>query len=447
MSKGNRAEIEAGGPTRVHRPPRRPEDDKGVVILEAVSSPSDDQGVTHREVVQQGTKKGKGERVPRQAPEGVPLPRKGIPGGLYWASDKVGFPNKNYRRLTAADRLEQEISLSEEWLLALSNVRGMSFSITYANNQGGSSKTNNAIYVGSLIARLTHVVAYVAPATANTKTARAALVAGIDPNKTLRISEFAKRADQLTEFVELDQLVQRNKYGLRVLGNDSSEEVDIKRKFGLAYFLRVAKVLEGKATLRIWDQGNDNVGRDELGLEATRRSDVMVFPATAKHLTSLYALSETLTSYIGDDTAPDEFEESVPPQARFSTRYKAQNGLVVINRVDKKDDPNEFWRYTQSIDGVGNPTGDLGYRGDRLVIPEDPYIADPSPETIVCDLDAILRNTYLAYAIEAYMILVKVGRQRSLKLPEPSPTLVNLWERRGVKAPNLRPAPAPLLHL
>jgi hypothetical protein len=391
------------------------------------------------------TPKDETSKEPRRAPTKVALPERGIWGARYKLSCKLNFPDHGYKRLTANDRLLQEIGIGEEYLLALSNVPGMEFSYTTANNQGGSSKTNNAVYPGSIISRVTHVVVYLVPATANTKTARAALAAGVSPKTTLKISEFAKLADELREFTKLDQLVQRNAYGLRVIANDPSITITIDSKFGKAGFLRVARVLEDKATVRIFDQGNDNVSTNELGLEATRRADLMLTPATIGHLMSQYGLSETLEAYMADATRPDQFDETVPELARISTRWKAENSLVVMNKLAKGMDPKEFRRYTMRLDGVGHPVGSLGWHGDFLTIEDDPYIADPSPETIKVDLEAIQRTTYRDYLMEALMIFVKVGRQRGMTLPEPSPRLVDLWQRRGMKPINLRPVPAPML--
>jgi hypothetical protein len=432
--QSERPPASSGGATRVIRgdgerlSPRRP-----------VRVVPDDQPDNSPEVKAETT-----EKV-RKPPEDVALPQRGFYGRLYMASCKIGFPDHCYKRLTAADLVEQEIGLGEEWLHDLSNVEGMQFSITTANNQGGSSKSISACYPGSIISNITHLVIYVAPATANTKTARVALVAGVDPMATLKISEFAGKADKLTDFTKLDQLVQRNKYGLRVIANDPSEGFSIDHEFGDSNQLRVARVLESKATIRIWDQGNDNVNRGGVGLEATRRSDLMIVPTTLGHVVSQYGMSETLGAYMSDHTTADEFEESVPEMARISTSWKAANSLVVINKLGKGMDPEEFRRYTKRVDAVGNVVGDLGWHGDYLAVGDDPYIGDPSPDTIKVDLDAILRTTYRDYLMEALMIFVKVGRQRGMALPSPSPKLVDIWQRRGMKPINLRPAPAPLL--
>jgi hypothetical protein len=391
--------------------------------------------------------KDKTKKVDRVAPSGTALPELGLPGFLYKATVRTGFPHVvPIKRLTQRDRLLQEIDQTEKWIMALANVPGMSFSISDINTQGGSSKTIMSIYPWSAVARLTQMPVYVAPATANTKTARAALVAGVDPEQSLQISEFAKKAVRLDGFAQLDELVQRSKYGLRVIANDATNQVSIDSDFDNPDLLRVARVLEREARIRVWDHGNENVSLKQLGLEAARRSDILTFPATANHPASLFGLSETIADYMSDNTDADAFEATVPEWARFPTQVKTQSGLTVITRIDpKKHDPDDFMRYTKRVDGLGKDAGDLGFSGTFLTIPEDEYIGDTSPETIVCDLEAIRRETYLAFLVYASMVFVKVGRQRGFTLPEPSLRLVDLWQRRNWPQPNLRPRKVELL--
>jgi hypothetical protein len=380
-------------------------------------------------------------KTERVAPKDVIVPERGLWKAIYRTNVALGFPNKGYRRTTSKDRLLQEIELLEEWLFKLGNTSGLKFSWSFVNTRGGSTKTSNVVYVGSIISNVTRKAVWLLPASSNTSTGNAAKIAGINPSQTLTITRFAEIWQEFRDFALLEDRVQSNEYGLRVIANDAAREVGIDKGFNTANLINVADVIYANSKVTLFDHGNDNINRNTLVLEAARRSDTMSFVASAVKLDTLYDLPQTIELYYSDNTEAEEFSPTTPPEVRFPTRYKPEHGIVVISRIGKSDDPDYFRRYYKRLDDLGEPVGDLGFRGTYLTIPEDPYIANNSPETLVCDLEEIKRETYRAYAFQAVMGFIKVGRQRGMELPEPNPKLANLMERRGAKLPKLAPDP------
>lgn len=350
----------------------------------------------------------------REAPAGTPIPRDGFPAARYWFYKRVGRPdwvpkpNKN-------EQFANEVKSLEDRLRYLAD--NMQITVSFLNVKGGSSKTTTSIYVGSIITDVTKLTGYVLPATAATETCTAALKAGLAPEETLSISEFVQKCGELQSYRDLSRLVKPTQWGLRVIAEDPVSEVSLDKKFGRMRFREIAETLRRNADLAIYDTGNDNVARNSVPLEAARSSDVLVFTATADTPETLEKLSYTMRRYLTDEVTKPQQEagdDGIRAEGQIPTAEKARRSLVVISRVGKKETAQDYVDYTKQRDKYGTVIKDIGFDGDIIVVPDDPYLANK--DNVVADLDAIRSETYRAYLRLAVAIYEKAAELRGLDL-------------------------------
>jgi hypothetical protein len=311
-------------------------------------------------------------------------------------------------------------------------VPGLQITVSIINVKGGSSKTTIAISVGSLITNVTRKVGFVLPATTSTSTSTAAMVAGIEPENTLTVTQFANKWIEFRNFAQLSQLVKTNRFGLRVIAEDPVKDIGIGNTLATETFLNVKRTILNNSDLRILDHGNDDPEIGSVVLEAARGSDVVLFTATANNPVTLRKLSDSLRLYQSDEPEETDFDPSVPEHMRISTRRKVENGIVVISRVGADEDPNSYRQYYGNTDIWGTETGPSSFVGTYLTVRDDPHIADIND--VVIDLDRVQRVTYRDLAKIAVSWYLTAGKQRKMQLPDPPPELKWLWEHRKLQA-------------
>lgn len=349
-------------------------------------------------------------KVERVAPEGVPVPTKGLPAASYWLLKQFGRPDK-VPKLNKLEQFEYDLLQLEDRLRFL--ARKMQITVCFMNVKGGASKTTTAIYVGSVITDVTKVMGFVLPATKSTETCNAAKVAGLSPEETLSISEFNREFQHLATYRDLSSRVEPTQFGLRVIAEDPVTEVSLDSKFSRMRFREVAGTLRQSADLVIYDTGNDNIARNSVPLEAARGSDVFVFTATDDNPGTLDALSYTMRNYLTDDSSsPSEGEDRA--EAQIPTSEKAAKSIVVISRVGNKKTPQDYVPYVQHRDKRGTVIGSIGFSGELFTVPEDSYVASH----IVADLRKIQPETYRAYLELAVAIYEKAAELRGIDLPD-----------------------------
>jgi MinD-like ATPase involved in chromosome partitioning or flagellar assembly len=360
---------------------------------------------SHSPPLRRKPKEEKQSKPERVAPEGVPIPTMGLPAARYWLHRRFGRPDK-VPRLNKLEQFEFEVGCLEQRLRSLAEK--MQITICFLNVKGGSSKTTTSIYIGSIIADVTKLTGYVLPATTATETCNAAQVAGVDPQDTLSISQFAATYQTLESYRDLSRLVRPTQFGLRVIAEDPVTEVSLDNKFSRMRFRQVAETLRRNADFVIYDTGNDNVARNSVPLEAARGSDVIVFTATASNPETLEKLSFTMRNYLTDDGKPSGGLDWT--QVQLPTAQKASKSIVVISRTGSKQGPSDFVPYVKHRDRRGTVIGDIGFDGDILTVPEDPFVAG----NIVANLREIQPETYLAYLELAVAIYENAAELRDL---------------------------------
>jgi len=359
-------------------------------------------------------KRRKPQNEPRQAPAGVPIPQDGLPALLYWFNKRAGRPDW-VPKPNKKEQFANEVMGLEDRLRYLAD--NMQITVSFLNVKGGSSKTTTSIYVGSIITDVTKLTGYVLPATAATETCTAALKAGLAPEETLSISEFVQRCGTLQSYRDLSRLVKPTPWGLRVIAEDPVNEVSLDSRFSRRRFREISETLRRNADLVIYDTGNDNINRTSVPLEAARNSDVLVFTATADTPETLEKLSYTMRRYLTDEVTKPQQEagdDDIRMEGQIPTVEKASRSLVVISRVSKKETAQDYVDFTKQRDKYGTVIKDIGFDGDIIVVPDDPYLANK--DNVVADLDAIRSETYRAYLRLAVAIYEKAAELRGLDL-------------------------------
>lgn len=381
----------------------------------------------------------KRSRVKREVPAGVPIPRKGIARILYKIYVLVGRPDK-VPSPGKREQFELLVEGLEERLRFL--VNHMQITISFVNGKGGASKTTIAVHVGSIISNLTRKTVYVIPATQATATATLALNAGIELGATLTVSGFARVLTQYPTYREQSAQIPPTKFGLRVLSEESDEDVSIEREFNIGNFIGVVDALHPNVDAMLFDTGNDDVKVGSVPLEAVRRSDVVVYTATADKPMTLEKLSSTIATYLTDLRNPQNV--SLEPgtqrsEVQIPTREKTSNSLAVVSGVRRKEDPESYQKYTQLRDSSGQVIGGIGFEGTFHTIPWDAYMS----EHIVSDITKIDKTTYLALLQLCVLMYEKAAQLRGIKVNAlgrhaAPPTAEADWSQQTDVSANLR---------
>ncbi|HVS58588.1 MAG TPA: hypothetical protein VHD60_02490 [Candidatus Saccharimonadales bacterium] len=370
-------------------------------------------------------------RAPRQAPASKPTPQKGWRKGLYSLSKLVGRPDL-VPALSKREQSTYDIWTLENRLRFL--AERLQITVSFVNIKGGASKTTTAIYVGSIISNLTRRVVYLLPATQATATSTAALNAGIAPSDTLTVSEFSRLYQQLGSYRAVSSYVTPTPAGLRVISEDSEIGVDANTEFGKEHFQHVASTLHSSVDVLLFDTGNDDVKVGSVVLEAVRRSDVIVFTATADKPVTLEKLGPTIGLYMTDLRAEQNVnlqDGASRSEQQISTREKASNSLVVVSGLTAKEKPDDYKKYAYHH-RRGNATQPTGFEGKVFTIPRDKHMAT----NIVADVHKISAAAYLAYLRLCVAIYENAAELRGINLKAEA-------LRRSTETENASPATMP----
>lgn len=350
-------------------------------------------------------------RAPRQAPTGKPIPQKGLRKLLYRVNKVLGRPDI-VPNLAKREQFTYDLKTLEERLRFL--AERLQITVSFVNIKGGASKTTTAIYVGSIISNLTRRIVYLLPATQATATSTAALNAGISPSETLTVSEFSRKYEALGSYRDVSRYVTPTPAGLRVISEDSEVGVDTSNEFGKEHFVHVASTLHSSVDVLLFDTGNDDVKVGSVVLEAVRRSDVVVFTATADKLVTLEKLGPTIGLYMTDLKSERNVDQQTgKPRAEgeISTREKASNSLVVVSGLTAKEKSEDYEGYA-ARHRQGNVISPTGFQGKLFTVPRDKFMA----KHIVADIHKINARTYLAYLRLCVAIYEKAAELRGIDL-------------------------------
>jgi len=327
------------------------------------------------------------------APAGVPIPRKGVASFAYKICVFARRPDL-VPRLGKREQYTYEVNNLEERLRFLASH--LQITISFVNIKGGASKTTIAVYCGAIIANVTRLTVRVLPATQATATSTLALNSGIDPRDQLTVSGFAQVLKELPTYREQSARIPLTVNGLGVLSEDAAENVSKQYEFATTDFVDVVDAVHPNTDALLFDTGNDDVKDGSIVLEAVRRSDVVVFTATADKPVTLAKLGSSITTYLTDLTTDENISLS-PGRHRsekeISTQEKTKTSLAVVSGVGRKADPESYQKYTQRLNDAGEVVGNLGVEGKFHTIPWDSYMST----NIVANLDKIDKQTYLEF--------------------------------------------------
>jgi len=350
-------------------------------------------------------------RAPRQVPPGKPIPQKGLRKVLYGVNKTFGRPDI-VPKLSRREQFKYDRRTLEDRLRFL--AERLQITVSFVNIKGGASKTTTAIYVGSIISNLTRRIVYLLPATQATATSTAALNAGISPSDTLTVSEFSRKYQELGSYREVSRYVTPTPAGLRVISEDSEVGVDTSNEFGKEHFVHVASTLHSSVDVLLFDTGNDDVKVGSVVLEAVRRSDVIVFTATADKLVTLEKLGPTIGLYMTDLRTVKNVDLQVGKlraEEEISTPEKASNSLVVVSGLTAKEKSEDYEGYA-ARHRQGNVVSPTGFQGKLFTVPRDKFMA----KHIVADIHRINAHTYLAYLRLCVAIYEKAAELRGIDL-------------------------------
>lgn len=347
----------------------------------------------------------------KQRAPGMPLPK-----GTWWLT-RYGFQRafSNSQvivpRYGANQLADIEIAYLEDRIRVFAHR--MQLTISFANVKGGASKSTTAAYIGCILAELTRKNVFLLPATSATATSTTAMYAGVKPEHTLTVSQFADMYQRYPDYRKLSAAVPRNKFGLAVISEDQTEGLSIQAPFDNAKFVPMVETLRPSADIMLFDTGNDVVREDSVPLEAVRRSDIVVFTATADKKVTLEKVRSTIAPYLTDlknDKNRDRSNDTVRSEWEIPTREKVSQSIVAISGTKRRQAAEDFEQYTRSESGNA-----IGFEGRVMVVPQDLYMA----KHIEADINKInRRHTYLAYLRLIDAIFTSAAQLRGVPLDE-----------------------------
>jgi cellulose biosynthesis protein BcsQ len=393
-------------------PPAQPPE-----LVQYVGTPASVKQETPRAKRQSRPKQPKTAKPKRQAPPNAQLPKGGLPAVRYQINKLIGRPDlvPQPRR---KEQLAHDIADWERRLIYLATRPDLQITISVANGKGTASKTNTAVYIGSIIANLTRRSVVLLPTTTATATSTAALMAGIPFESRLTVSQLSALHQAMGSYRDLSAYIPRTDFGLSVVSEETNDTVSVERRYGKRQFLELYQVLHANVDCLILDHGNDNVELDSIVLEAARLSDVMIYPATADKPVTLEILGATISTYLSDlrnEKNVDLANGRTRTEAEIPTRDKASNSVAVISGMKKGEDAEKYRAYVSRHNDEGRIIGSIGFEGSLLGIPFDPYIA----HNPVADITKIKPGTYLAYLQLCVTAYEKAAELRGINVRQP----------------------------
>lgn len=350
-------------------------------------------------------------------------PYMGWPGLRYKYFWKAVGKDGHWPKMSKANRIDYEIGYLEARLRQLANTTQITFGVH--NCIGGSGKSTTAIYLATIIFRVTAAMTYAMSATGNLRTAALAKYAGVESEdvedrQAKRVREIAQMSKRDIDLRSVGKMVRRSRYGVRVVAEDRPKTLEKSGGFKTPQFSKVADALHSVSELVIFDCGNDDVEPDSIPLEVARRNDVLVLAANAESLLSLENLAEELSIY-----SSDESPDSVPPSsgahragAQISTREKAERAVVVFTNAAPSQRAEDFAAKYLPAD----------FRGVALTVPKDYYIHPKDPTEGSAGSEHVnpadpfridKYTTYRAFLEAAVAVFEMAARLQGVRLPEP----------------------------
>jgi len=324
----------------------------------------------------------KAPRAKRTAPDNALLPRRGGAAWRYRLNKAIGRPDK-VPELGLEDEIEY-LTAKLTYLARVFVTSKQKMLIVFANLKGGASKTTIANLVTAMISEVTNVTVGLMPGTASVGTSTTASGAGV-AGRTLSLREFEREARVPgSSYHKVATRVPPSQHGVSVVSEDTEEKASAQDDFGLRNFSPIAKAMYNRCHVLGIDTGNDDIKPGNIGLEAMRNANVIIFTGTVDAHNTLLKMSSTIAIAMTD------------PKSKETVRH----GIAVFSGVNGSKGPDDYAKYTQRLNHKGRVIGSLGFEGRLMGIPRDNYLSprDKGEEarTSVTNLHKIARPTYLA---------------------------------------------------
>lgn len=321
-------------------------------------------------------------RAKKVAPANALLPRRGGAAWRYRLNKAMGRPDK-VPELGIEDEIEY-LTAKLTYLARVFVTSKQKTLIVFANLKGGASKTTIANLVTAMISEVTNVSVGLMPGTASVGTSTTASRAGV-AGRTLSLRQFEREARASGgSYHRVATRVPPSLHGVNVVSEDTEENASAQDDFGLRNFSPIAKAMHNRCHVLGIDTGNDDIKHGNIGLEAMRNANVIVFTGTVDAHDTLLKMSKTIAIAMSD-----------PP-----SRETVRRGIAVFSGVNGNRSPENYAKYTQRLDHKGKIIGSLDFEGKLMTIPRDDYLSprDKGKEALVSvtNLNKIARPTYLA---------------------------------------------------
>jgi len=299
--------------------------------------------------------------------------------------------------------------------------------IIVVSNIKSAGKSTYAIGIGETIAEYTRKNPLLIPSTANTATATAGLMAGVQGN-LITVDDYMRDIKQYGAYRALESVVPRTKNGLGVIVEDSKSAADADDASKVKEFMHMIDVTLPNVTVLILDLGNDNISRRSIALQAARLGHVINFAFLMDNMVTHETLTRTVSGYNTDFGIPEEIEEELYKEFEnkhatglfVPTRDKVEHSIAVANKVPNSYpiDFSDFMRpKTQDATTADVPT----WGGTGVSVPNEPSFSrkDAGGKLLPFDLDAISLDTQISYLQGAVANFEIAGFNTGFDIGEP----------------------------